>query len=70
MNAHIAVLMGGWSSEREVSLSSGKACATALRIAGYKVSEIDVDRNIANILAKTRPDICFNALHGLSLIHI
>tara|TARA_A100000164_G_scaffold368441_1_gene391664 strand:- start:236 stop:1150 length:915 start_codon:yes stop_codon:yes gene_type:complete len=64
MNAHIAVLMGGWSSEREVSLSSGKACASALRIAGYKVSEIDVDRDIANILAKTRPDICFNALHG------
>ena len=64
MNTHIAVLMGGWSSERKVSLSSGKACATALRIAGYRVSEIDVDRDIANILAKTRPDICFNALHG------
>ena len=64
MTTHVAVLMGGWSSEREVSLSSGKACATALRIAGYRVSEIDVDRDIANILAKTRPDICFNALHG------
>ena len=64
MTGHVAVLMGGWSSEREVSLASGKACSTALRIAGYRVSEIDVDRDIANILAKTRPDICFNALHG------
>ena len=64
MTAHVAVLMGGWSSEREVSLSSGKACATALRMAGYRVREIDVDRDIAIILAKTHPDICFNALHG------
>ena len=39
MTAHVAVLMGGWSSEREVSLSSGKACATALRMAGYRVSD-------------------------------
>ena len=64
MTAHVAVLMGGWSSEREVSLASGKACSAALRVAGYRVSEIDVDRDIGNVLAKTRPDICFNALHG------
>lgn len=61
---HIAVLMGGWASEREVSLSSGKACADALEQAGYKVSRVDVDRKIAATLAKLKPDIAFNALHG------
>ena len=61
---HVAVLMGGWSAEREVSLVSGKACADALRQKGYAVSEIDVDRDIAVRLAELKPDVCFNALHG------
>ena len=61
---HVAVLMGGWSSEREVSLSSGNACATALETAGYKVSRIDVGRSIARVLDDLRPDVAFNALHG------
>ncbi|MCV6548118.1 MAG: D-alanine--D-alanine ligase [Cohaesibacter sp.] len=64
MTKHVAVLMGGWSSERPVSLSSGKACALALGEAGYKVSEVDVDRDIAQVLADLKPDVAFNALHG------
>jgi D-alanine-D-alanine ligase len=62
--AHIAVLKGGWSAEREVSLRSGAACGAALRDAGYRVTEIDVGRNIAQVLAELKPDACFNALHG------
>ena len=62
--AHVAVLMGGWSAEREVSLRSGAASADALEQAGYKVTRIDVDRAIAQKLATVRPDACFNALHG------
>lgn len=61
---HIAVLKGGWSAEREVSLRSGTACGKALTEAGYKVTEIDVGRDIAEVLAKLKPDACFNALHG------
>lgn len=61
---HVAVLMGGWSSEREVSLASGKPCAEGLRNAGYKVTEVDVDRNISSVLRKLEPDVAFNALHG------
>jgi D-alanine-D-alanine ligase len=61
---HVAVLMGGWSSEREVSLSSGEACAKGLELAGYQVSRVDVDRNISTTLDKLRPDVAFNALHG------
>ena len=66
MNAskHVAVLMGGWSAERAVSLSTGAACAAALRTAGYRVTEVDVDRKIAQTLATLAPDVCFNALHG------
>ena len=64
MTKHVAVLMGGWSNEREVSLSSGRGCAQALRNAGYAVTEIDVDRNIASVLTELRPDVVFNALHG------
>ncbi len=64
MAKHIAVLMGGWSAEREVSLNSGAACAKALKELGYKVTEIDVDPDIASVLQKTKPDIVFNALHG------
>ncbi len=62
---HVAVLMGGWSAERPVSLNSGKQCADALERAGYRVTRIDVDRSIADTLAKLRPDVAFNALHGL-----
>ena len=60
----VAVLMGGWSAEREVSLSTGEACADALRRAGFKVTPIDVKRNIPQVLADLRPDVAFNALHG------
>ena len=63
-DTHVAVLMGGWSAEREVSLASGKACAEALRMAGFEVTAIDADRTIAAILAELRPDVVFNALHG------
>lgn len=61
---HIAVLMGGWSAEREVSLSSGKGVARALEELEYKVTAIDVQRDIAEVLAKLKPDVAFNALHG------
>ena len=61
---HVAVLMGGWSSERDVSLVSGKACADALRRVGYRVTEVDVGRDLAEVLARLKPDVCFNALHG------
>jgi D-alanine-D-alanine ligase len=64
MAKHVAVLMGGWSSEREVSLVTGRECSRALKAAGFKVSEIDVGRDIAAVLARSRPDVCFNALHG------
>ncbi|QIG51952.1 D-alanine--D-alanine ligase [Nordella sp. HKS 07] len=61
---HVAVLMGGWSAEREVSLSTGEGCADALRRSGFQVTPIDVKRNIAEVLADLRPDVAFNALHG------
>lgn len=64
MPKHVAVLMGGRSAEREVSLRSGAACATALESVGYRVTRVDVDRNIAATLAAMRPDVVFNALHG------
>lgn len=62
----VAVLMGGWSREREVSLSSGRACARALRETGYDVREIDVTRDVRALLAalEPRPFAVFNALHG------
>ncbi|WP_417669923.1 D-alanine--D-alanine ligase [Roseibium sp.] len=63
-NKHVAVLMGGWVHERPVSLSSGTDCADALEKAGYQVSRIDVDRNVAAVLSELRPDVAFNALHG------
>ncbi len=63
-STHVAVLNGGWSAEREVSLSSGKECAAALEAEGFKVTRIDVDRNLAATLAELKPDVCFNALHG------
>jgi D-alanine-D-alanine ligase len=61
---HVAVLMGGWSAERNVSLSSGKGCADALESEGYEVTRVDADRNLAAVLQELRPDVCFNALHG------
>lgn len=61
---HVAVLMGGWSAERPVSLKSGIPCAKALRDAGYRVSEVDVGRDLAQVLADLKPDVAFNALHG------
>ncbi|MEW6254753.1 MAG: D-alanine--D-alanine ligase [Pseudomonadota bacterium] len=64
MSKHVAVLMGGWSAEREVSLRSGEGCARALEGAGYRVTRVDVGRNIAEVLARLRPDVAFNALHG------
>ncbi|NVK33754.1 MAG: D-alanine--D-alanine ligase [Rhodobacteraceae bacterium] len=63
-NKHVAVLMGGWVHERPVSLSSGDECAKALEAAGYKVTRVDVDRNIASVLSDLKPDVAFNALHG------
>ena len=61
---HVAVLMGGWSAERPVSLVTGQGCAKALRDERFKVTEVDVGRDIADVLAKLKPDVCFNALHG------
>jgi D-alanine-D-alanine ligase len=64
MVKHVAVLMGGWSAEREVSLRSGKACADALGRAGYRVTAIDVTRDIAGALKAANPDVALNVLHG------
>ena len=64
MSKHVAVLMGGWSAEREVSLRSGRACADALERRGYRVSRIDVGRDIATVLATLKPDAALNVLHG------
>ncbi len=61
---HVAVLMGGFSSERPVSLSSGTACAAALEEVGYNVTRVDVGRDVGSVLAALKPDVCFNALHG------
>src|SRR3954452_12943303 len=62
---HVVVLMGGWSSEREVSLTSGKGVAAALRERGWtNVTELDMDRDVAARLTELKPDIVFNALHG------
>ncbi len=66
MSQHVAVLMGGWSSEREVSLRSGAACAKALEGEGFQVTRVDVTRDIGRVLADLNPDIAFNALHGPS----
>ena len=64
MAKHVAVLMGGWSAEREVSLRSGKACAEALIRRGYRVSSLDVTPDIAAALATAKPDVALNVLHG------
>jgi D-alanine-D-alanine ligase len=60
----VAVLMGGISAERQVSLSTGRMCAAALREAGYSVVELDAGRDLAQRLAEVQPDVAFNALHG------
>jgi D-alanine-D-alanine ligase len=64
MSKHIAVLMGGWSAEREVSMRSGKACADALERCRYRVTRVDVGRDIATVLRTLKPDAAFNVLHG------
>ena len=61
---NIAVLNGGWSAEREVSLRSGKACSDALERLGHRVTRIDVGRDIANVLTLLKPDAALNVLHG------
>ena len=61
---HVAVLMGGWSAEREVSLMSGAGIAEALESLGHRVTRIDMGRDVAQKLAEAGPDIVFNALHG------
>jgi D-alanine-D-alanine ligase len=64
MSKHVAVLMGGWDAERPVSLNSGAQCADALEKAGYRVTRVDVDRDIVDTLRRLKPDVCFNAMHG------
>lgn len=61
---HVAVLMGGWSAERDVSLRSGAACAAAAERAGYRVTRVDVARDIATVLTSLKPDVALNVLHG------
>jgi D-alanine-D-alanine ligase len=66
MTKHVAVLMGGWSAEREVSLVTGAACAKGLAESGFTVTPIDVQRDMGPLLTRLypRPDVVFNALHG------
>ena len=64
MGKHVAVLLGGWSAEREVSLRSGKASADALERQGYRVSRVDVGRDIATVLSNLKPDVALIMLHG------
>nr|WP_319948328.1 D-alanine--D-alanine ligase [uncultured Shimia sp.] len=63
-NPKVAVLMGGPSAEREVSLASGRECVAALRDGGYEVVEVDAGPDLALRLAEIQPDVVFNALHG------
>ena len=63
-NKRVVVLMGGASAEREVSLTSGAGVADALESLGHRVTRIDMDRNLAEVLAQVKPDVVFNALHG------
>src|ERR1700694_5213055 len=64
MSKHVAVLMGGWSAEREISLRSGKACADAAERAGFRVSRLDVTREVAAELRALKPAAALNVLHG------
>ena len=61
-NLHVVVLMGGWSAEREISLRSGKACADALERIGFRVTRINVDRDVAAALTAAKPDVALNLL--------
>src|ERR1700730_13854962 len=61
---HVAVLMGGWSAEREGAVNAGRACAEALERQGYRVTRIDVGRDIATLLQTLKPDAALNVLHG------
>ncbi|HYE51671.1 MAG TPA: D-alanine--D-alanine ligase [Azospirillaceae bacterium] len=65
---HVAVLLGGWSAEREVSLVSGASVVNALEQRGYKVTAVDVQRDLLGLMkalhGQGRPDVIFNALHG------
>src|SRR4026207_768584 len=61
---HVAVLMGGWSAAREASVRAGRACADALESKGYRVTKIDVGRDIATVLQTLKPDAALNLLHG------
>lgn len=62
---HVAVLMGGWANEREVSLMSGNGVSDALESRGHRVTRIDMDRQVAARIAEANPDVVFNALHGV-----
>jgi len=62
---HVLVLMGGWANEREVSLMSGNGVADALESRGHRVTRIDMDRDVAARIAEAKPDVVFNALHGV-----
>ncbi len=62
---HVAVLMGGWANEREVSLMSGNGVCDALEMKDYRVTAIDMGRDVAAKLAEAAPDVVFNALHGV-----
>jgi len=66
MTKQVAVFMGGWSAERDVSLVSGAACSEALKRAGYSVTAIDVQRDVSKLMNRLypKPDVVFNALHG------
>jgi D-alanine-D-alanine ligase len=64
MPKHVAVLMGGLSAERPISLRSGEACAMALEQEGFQVSRVDVGHDVADVLGRLKPDVAFNALHG------
>ena len=69
MSKHVAVLMGGWSAEREVSLRSGKACADALERTGHRVTRVDVGRDIATVLRTLKPDAPASLKMGLCGSH-
>jgi len=61
---HVALLLGGLSAEREVSLVSGRECGAALERLGARVTRVDAGRDLAQVLNRLNPDVCFNALHG------
>ncbi len=63
-NTHVAVLLGGLSSERDISRTSGVATANALTALGYRVTQVDVGRDLSEVLRELAPDVVFNALHG------